>query len=363
MRATAWGPPIICRGARLRFDELYIAGTGRWLPPAVSVADAVAQGLCDRATAAQAGIESVTVSDADAAPEMAARAAEIALDRSGCSRADIDLILHATAYYQGHDTWCAPSYIQRVAVGNHCPAIEVRQMSNAGMAAIELAAAYLTACPARSAGLLTAGDRFCLPGFDRWRSDPGTICADGGAALVLSRQSGFARLRSVVSVSEPGLEGMHRGDDPFGPAPFSHRQPVDMAAWKRAFTARSGMAYSVARVREGHREAVKRALADAETELTEIDWFVLPNLGQKRMSANYFAAFDIAPERTTWSWGRRVGHLGGADQFAGLHELAESGVMRPGDRLMLMGIGGGFTWTCACAEILARPGNAAPSAG
>lgn len=345
----------------MKFDDLYIAGTGRWLPPTVSVAGAVSAGLCDRATAAQAGIESVSVSGAEAPPEMAARAAEIALRRAGCGPADIDLILHATAYYQGHDTWCAPSYIQRVAVGNHCPAIEVRQMSNAGMAAVELAASYLMASPDRSASLLTAGDRFCLPGFDRWRSDPGTICGDGAAAIVLSRRTGFARLRSVVSVSEPGLERVHRGDDPFAPAPFTHRQPVDMSVWKRSFTARFGVSYSVGRIVAGHRDAVSRALLEAEFLLHEIDWFVLPNLGRKRMAASYFTAFDIDPERTTWPWGRHVGHLGGADQFAGLDHFVESGVMRPGDRLMIMGVGGGFTWTCACAEVLAAPG-AAPAA-
>lgn len=339
----------------MRFDDLYIAGTGHWLPPTVRVADAVADGLCDQSAAAQADIQSVTVSRGDAPPEMAARAAGIALERARDIAPDIHLILHATAYYQGHDTWCAPSYIQRVAVGNHCPAIEVRQMSNAGMAAVELAASYLAAAPERSAALLTAGDRFCPPGFDRWRSDPGTICADGASAVVLSRHGGFARLSSVVSVSEPSLERLHRGNDPFGPAPFTYRQPVDMAAWKRAFTASHGIAYPVTRIRQAHRDAVDRALREAGTELTDIDWFVLPNLGRKRMLASYFAAFDIAPERTTWPWGRTVGHLGGADQFAGLHHLVESGVLREGNRLLMMGVGGGFSWTCACAEIVAAP--------
>lgn len=339
----------------MRFDDLYIAGTGYWLPPAVRVADAVADGLCDESTATQADIQSVTVSGGDAAPEMAARAAGIAIERASHTGPEIHLILHATAYYQGHDTWCAPSYIQQVAVGNHCPAIEVRQMSNAGMAAVELAASYLAAATERSAALLTAGDRFCLPGFDRWRSDPGTICADGAAAVVLSRRDGFARLCSVVSVSEPGLERLHRGDDPFGPAPFSYRRPVDMEAWKRAFTARYGVAYTVELVTKAHREAVGLALREAGTKLTDIDWFVLPNLGRKRMSASYFAPFGIVPERSTWPWGRTVGHLGGADQFAGLHHLVESGILREGDRLLLMGVGGGFTWTCACAEIVTAP--------
>ena len=211
---------------------------------------------------------------------------------------------------QGHDMWAAASYIQRLVLGNRCPAMEVRQLSNGGMAAVELAAAYLTAAPGRTAALLTTADRFCLPGFDRWRSDPSTICGDGGTALVLSAGSGFARVRSLVTVSDPGLERAGRGDDPFGPAPLSLRSPMDMTQGSGSLVRELTLPGLVKRIKAGQREAFERATAEADVKFAEIDWYVLPNMGRSRMRAHYFAPFGIAPERTTWEWGTRVGHLG-----------------------------------------------------
>jgi len=341
----------------MRFEDIYLTATGADLAPRVAVADAVARGLCPEDVARTTDALSVAVApDADCAPDLAARAAELALARaSEVDAGDIDLLLHATVYYQGHDLWAAPSYVQRVAVGNRCPAIEIRQLSNGGMAALELAASYLAASPERCAALVTAADTFRRPGFDRWRSDPGTLYADGGVAAILSRRPGFARLRSLVSVSDPDLEGMHRGDDPFGVAPFSVRSPMDLQVWKDAFVARTGRAFSIARVAGGEQEVLKQALAEAETELGEIDWFVLPHFGRKRLELGLLRHLRIDVERTTWSWNRGVGHLGAGDQLAGIDHLAGSGALRPGQRCLLFGVGAGFTWSCGVLEIERRP--------
>lgn len=278
----------------MRYDDLYISAAAHRLPGRVAVADAVAAGLCDAAVARRTGLREISVADGEPPAEMAAAAARAALRASGHGPHDIDLVLHADVYYQGHDLWPPASYVQRAAVGNRCPAVEVRQMSNGGMAALELAAGYLRGTGG-TAALLTTGDWFGPPGFDRWRSDPGTVYADGGTALVLSRRPGFAALRSLATVSDPDLEGLHRGDDPFGQAPFSHRPAVDLAAHKDDFVAVHGISYCVNRVSAGQEEALKRALADADTELAEIDWFVLPHLGLRRLTAAYLRPWGWTP--------------------------------------------------------------------
>ncbi|MFF3505749.1 ketoacyl-ACP synthase III family protein [Streptomyces sp. NPDC003247] len=344
----------------MRFEELYISGVAAHIPGRVEVAGVVESGAFDRKLARQTDLVSVAVSDGESPPEMAARAALTAVERSGTVPQDVDLILHADVYYQGHDLWAPVSYIQRVALGNRCPAIEVRQMSNGGMAAMELAASALAGGARGSSALLTTGDRFCAPGFDRWHSDPGTVYGDAGTALVLSRRPGFARLRSLATVSEPELEAMHRGDDPFGVAPFGVRRPMDLDVPKRAFVDEVGISYSVSRVGAGQAEALKRALSDAEVELSDIDWFVLPHFGRRRLSQTYLRKWEVDPEATTWPWGRTVGHLGAGDQFAGLAHLAESGKARPGQLCLLAGVGAGFTWSCAVVEIRRTPSWSSP---
>ncbi len=351
----------------MRSDDLYVAGCASWLPPAVTVQEAITNGSCDPAAARRCGAGAVTVAGpGDSGPGMAARAALAALERAGCPAADVGLLLHAALYDQGHDLWGSASHVQALALaGDHpaCPALEVRQVSNGGMAALELAAAYLRAGTGRPAALLTAGDVFCPPGFDRWRSDPGTVYADGGAALVLSRTGGFARLRSLVTVSEPRLEGMHRGDHPFTPPADGRIRAVDLEECKRQFLDRAGRTAAVAWVSGGQRRAINVALAEADLDIGGVDAFVLPHLGRRRLQAGYFQPFGIPPERSTCDWSREVGHLGGGDQFAGLAHLVEAKRLAPGDRVLLAGVGAGFTWSAAVLEITAVPYWPAPAYG
>ncbi|MFJ6943780.1 ketoacyl-ACP synthase III family protein [Streptomyces wuyuanensis] len=339
---------------------LYIAATGSRLPPRVLTEEAVADGRCSAALARATGSLAVAVAGEESAPQLAVRAARSALERAGTAPSDIDLVLHASFFHQGHDLWAPASYIQRETVGNTCPAMEVRQVSNGGMAALELASAYLAVDPGRSAALITTGDKFCPPGFDRWHSDPGTVYADGGTALVLSRRAGFARIRSLVTVSVPELEGMHRGDDPFAQAPFGHRPRVDLDACKRAFLSGYGVSHAVSRVAAAQETVVKQALAEAELDLDDITRIALPHLGRRRLQAAYFGPLGIDPERTTWPWSRRVGHLGAGDPIAGLDHLAGTGALDAGDTCLLVSVGAGFSWSCAVLDILERPGWAGP---
>ncbi|MGH3415988.1 MAG: ketoacyl-ACP synthase III family protein, partial [Actinocrinis sp.] len=251
--------------------------------------------------------------------------------------------------------WPVASYIQRETVRNQCLAVEIRQMSNGGLAALDLACAYLGRTGHRADALLTAADRFCPPGIDRWRTDPGTPYADGAAAVVLSRRGGFARLLSVAVNADSELEEMHRGDEPFGPAPLSTRVPVDFAEAKQVLTSRYGLSFAISRTAAGQRAAVKQALADAQLELDEAEWVLLPHFGRRRLDSIYLQQFGIEVERTTWEWSRTVGHLGAADQFASLDHLVASGRARPGDRCVMVSVGAGYSWGAAVVQFDGLP--------
>ncbi len=339
----------------MRIEDVYLRGTGVRLPARLLVQDAVASGECDPRLVARTDAVSVSVSDGESAAEMAAHAARTALSRAGSAAEDVELILHADTYHQGQDLWPVASYIQRETVRNQCLAVEIRQMSNGGLAALDLACAYLLRAEHRADALLTAADRFCPPGIDRWRTDPGTPYADGAAAVVLSRRGGFARLLSVAVSADSELEEMHRGDEPFGPAPLSTRAPVDFAAAKNTFTKRYGLSFAISRTTAGQRSVVKQALADAELELGEAEWVLLPHFGRRRLESIYLDQFGIPVERTTWQWSRTVGHLGAGDQFASLDHLVSSGTARPGDRCLLVSVGAGYSWGAAVVEITDPP--------
>jgi len=339
----------------VRFDDIFIRATGVRLPSFLTVADAVAAGDCPPGLAAGVDTVSVACSPDESPAELAVSAARSALERAGSGPQDVSLILHAATYHQGHEMWAVASYLQRETLRNSCPAIEIRQMSNGGMAALELATAYLTSPGRHGDALLTTGDRFCLPGIDRWRADPGTPFADGGTALVLSRRGGIARLRSLAVLADPELEELHRGDVPFSAAPFSEGQPLDFEGPARAFVKKYGMGFTVTRANAGQQTVVKQALTDADMDLAEADFVLLPHFGKRRLQSIFYRPFGIDPKRTTWDWSRTVGHLGAGDQFAGLDWLLVSGRARAGDRVVMMGVGAGYSWGCAVVEILRPP--------
>ncbi|MFF0452805.1 ketoacyl-ACP synthase III family protein [Nocardia africana] len=332
-------------------DSIYIRGVGSALAARLPISGAVAAGQCPPEIAEGTGLESVAVSDYESGVELAAAAARAALTDAAVDPARIDLLAHSNVYYQGHDLWSPSAYIQRETGAVDAVAVEVRQMSNGGMAAIDLAAAYLSARGGDLA-LVTTGDRFALPGFNRWISDSGTIYGDGGTALILSRTAGFAAFRSFVQSADASLEAMHRGDDPFGVAPFSIRERVDLDPLKKAFLAEAHVLSTVEKVRRGQERVIARSLDDAGVKISDIDWFVLPHFGSRRLRSTFLRPFGIDIERTTWNVARTVGHLGAGDQIAGLAHLRAGNLLRTGDAVLLAGVGAGFSWSAAVAEIL-----------
>ncbi|MGZ3460685.1 MAG: ketoacyl-ACP synthase III family protein, partial [Archangium sp.] len=287
------------------------------------------------------------------------RLRRLALERAGLGPEEISVVLHASSWYQGLEFWPAASYVhhQVVGSGNSALAMDVQQMSNGGLAAMDLAASYLAAEGARQAALVTVADRFCEPGFDRWRSDS-TLYGDGAAALVLSRRGGFARLRNVVSLSDTFLEVLFRGREPFGPVSGHAGRPVDIRKRREAVFELEGRPVIREHIAKGLNAAIARVLDEAGIGIADLARIVLPNVGLSSMRF-YTKVLGIELSKTQWEWGRNVGHLGAADQFAGLTHLVESGEVGPGDRVLLVGIGAGFVWSCAVVELLDRPAWAA----
>ena len=294
---------------------------------------------------------SVTVAEGAEVPaEMAVLAAREVL--RGRDPGRLGLLVHATSFDQGLEVWSPASYVQRRAVGDvRFPALELRQASNGSLAAMHLASCYLAALPSAKSALITTAERFCPPSSHRWMMDPGTVYADGGTAMVLSTEDGFARLLGLSLVSGPELEGLHRPGPAEGPATMDLSRPVDLTAHKKNFLRQRGITHTLDRIEQGQRLALDAALTAAGTELGEIDHIVLPHFIRKRLQSNYLRHLGIDLSRTTWDYGRRIGHLGPGDQIAGLDHLVRTGQLRPGQRCLLIAVGAGFSWSSAVVAL------------
>lgn len=232
---------------------------------------------------------------------MAIRAARLALGRSGVPPGDIALLLHAYIWYQGVDFWSAAPYIHHEVLGDNrfAPAIDVSQMSAGAMGALELAASYLAASRRRGAALVTAADRFQLPGFDRWRTDiPSIVYGDGASALVLSRTGGFAELIALSTVVDTSLEPMYRGDSAFGVVSAAASGPVDVRGRRDAHLRQAERAQVIGQMTGSLTAAVRAVLSDAGLALTDITRFVFPNVGLEVLCARYLEPLGLDPAVT-----------------------------------------------------------------
>jgi 3-oxoacyl-[acyl-carrier-protein] synthase-3 len=101
---------------------------------------------------------------------------------------------------------------------------------------------------------------------------------------------------------------------------------------------------------EGVHRVVETALKDAGSTVDDLRWVVPPFVGRALFRAGYADPLGLDPRRTLHEFGLRVGHLGAADQLVGLDHLVRGGGLRPGDRICLIGVGIGFTFSAAVVE-------------
>ncbi|MFC0865910.1 ketoacyl-ACP synthase III family protein [Sphaerimonospora cavernae] len=286
------------------------------------------------------------------APDLAVRAGRLALKRANRPAREIGLLIHANCFDQGVHFWNAAAYIQQGVLGHgDALAFEIRQMSNGGMCSVEVAAAQLTAMPELSAALLTTGDRFAEPRFPRWSADQGLVFGDAGTAMILCRDRGLLRLVATATHSEPRLEGLHRGEDLH--APPAPDEPIDLQARKKAFMAGMPLAEVIALNAAGMLTAVRRCLANAANTMEHMTAVVVPFFGADLVDKQCLGPLGLDPGKTLLEYGLDTGHLGAGDQFAGLSRLLETGRLARGERVLLVGVGAGFSWTCAVLEVSA----------
>lgn len=335
---------------------VHIASAAAWIPSAESAAEAVAAGNYPADDNAVNKIPCLPVAtDEIAVPDMGVIAGRKALDRAADVVADqVDLILHASIYHQGRDHhWNSAPYIQRELGVTGAFALNVEGMSNGGMAAIDLAMAQLEAGRATSA-LITTADRFCPPGFDRWRGSYGIVFGDGATAMVLSTTGGFARIHAIASTTDASLEPLHRGTAPFTNA-YGVVADENLRTPKKSYLEEVGSESVLQRAEETLMSALSQVLSRTGNKLEDFARILLPNMGHALMEAQFFKPLGIPAERTLWNWGRYAGHLGAGDLTAAVARLVEKKEIGPGDLVLLIGTGGGYSVTVAVLEIESVP--------
>ncbi|MEV6954799.1 3-oxoacyl-ACP synthase [Streptomyces sp. NPDC051183] len=333
-----------------------------WLPEERErVSDVLASGGITEAEAEQFGLTEVPVSDIPG-PQLAVRAAERALAAAEFDPARIGLVAHAWLFHQGHDFWSPPHYVADQVGAHDALPLGVRQMSNGGVAALGVAVDRLIADPEVEAALVTTGDRFVPPAFNRWTADYGAVYGDAGTAALLHRHDPDRRdaersrplllLRSLTFATAAEYEAMYRGRDPFTEAPLEAGSPIDIRRPKKAYLEEhGGMGPFLKSAADAVRSTLLQSLAESGVEPGDprIRCVALPRLGEHVLSITH-ALLDELLGVEILQLREGSGHLGAGDLLANLAHISSSHGLEPGEFAVVIGGGGGFTWSCAVVQ-------------
>lgn len=335
----------------MRFNDIWIAGTGSARGDLVPIERAVAEGSYSSRAVESTKVRSF--SEARQAPvEMALAAGRQALKAAGENgvRPGRDTMhLHSHTGFQGIDMWAASCWLAGELLDTELTSMPmtVAAWSNGTLACLDTAATGLSAHPEIPDALITIGDRFGPPN-DRFHTSPGMVFGDGAAAAVVCRGGGRLRLLSCVAETDTVLGGLSQGDEPFRDAPDPTVRP-DMRRRTREFLASGRLSLgdiqkrTTARVRS----VVSRALDEAEVTGDGIDWLVAPFVGRTLFRDSFVRPLDFTPRHNLLDLGLTLGHLGASDQIYALDHLLRENLLEPGARVLVIGTGMGFTFSAA----------------
>lgn len=307
----------------MRTPGIYLRSIGVNLPPPVRIDAPLTQGSYASNGVKYLRPPTAAVASEIPAPELALGATRRAFDRSGgLAPADLDLLVYTDVRDQRPDGWQPQYYLQ--LTGGDVLAIEPRHGCCGLFSAVELAASYLRADPRRRAALLVATDNHGTPVIDRWRRFPGTVMGDGGCALLLTTDDGFAEVLAVNLAVTCDAEAVSGNGAPIG-------------------------------VNKILMDLVDRTLAEAGITLSDVARVAFPPSRHDDLEKAVLAWLGLTAADTTWEYGVGMGHLGVSDQFVALEHLLATGALTAGDYVLLIGLGVGITVSCAALRILRVP--------
>jgi 3-oxoacyl-[acyl-carrier-protein] synthase-3 len=306
-------------------SRLGLVSVGAAVPDRIVTNDEISQRVdtTDEWIAARTGIRERRVSGPDEyASDLAVRAAEIAIDRSGLAPAEIDLVMTATtspdAYF--------PSVAALVAdrVGAHSAAASDISAACSGFVyALVTAAAQIHAGLAEHALVIGSDTLSKLLDWD----DRGTciLFGDGAGAAVLSASVLEANPFGV----ELGADGS-RADDLFVRA-LRGGGVIEMNGREVFKFATRVMV-----------DSVQRVLAACEISIDDVDWFI-PHQANIRIIDHAVKRLGADPARVLTNLDR-YGNTSAASIPLVLDEAWSDGRLRRGDKILMVGFGGGLTW-------------------
>jgi len=314
-----------------------IAGTGSYLPPKIVTNDDLAKRMdtSDEWIRTRTGIRQRHIAEpSQASSDLAAEAGRRALAAAGVAPQEVDLVIVATATpdYVFPSTAC----IMQTKLGmKGCAAFDVQAVCSGFVYALAIADKFIRSGQHRCA--LVVGAEVYSRILD-W-NDRGTavLFGDGAGAVVLKADSRPGILGSVLHADGAyagilSVPGNVSGGKIVG-SPFL--QMDGGAVFKFAVKVLD--------------EVARETLAQCGLTTADIDWLI-PHQANVRILEATAKKLGVELSKLIVTVDRH-GNTSAASVPLALDLAIRDGRIRPGHRVMLQGVGGGFTWGAALVEM------------
>ena len=310
-----------------------ISGTGSYLPERILTNDELERMVdtSDEWIRTRTGIvERHIAADNEMASDLALNASRNALAAAGIQAAELDLIILATTTPDVIFPSTACILQDKLGVGG-CPAFDVQAVCSGFVYALATADMFVRAGKCRNA--LVVGTEIYSRILD-W-SDRSTcvLFGDGAGAVVLTQSD------------QPGILSSHLHAD------GSHREtlavPANICGGKlrgTPFVMMEGNTVFKFAIKVLE-EVVEEALAENDLQASDIDWLI-PHQANIRIIQSTAKKLGIPMEKVIITLDKH-GNTSAAAIPLALDIAVRDGRIKPGQHVLLEGVGGGFTWGSA----------------
>ena len=312
-----------------------ITGTGSYLPPNRLTNQALAAQLAEQGveTSDQWIVERTGIrarhfaADGVVVSDLAAAAARHAMEAAGCSAADIDLIIVATSTPDMVFPSAACIVQHKLGVQG-CAAFDVQAVCSGFVYALTVADAMIRTGAARKA--LVIGAEVFSRILDFTDRTTCVLFGDGAGAVVLEASD-----TPGILATELHADGRHVGILCV-PGTVSGGKVLGDPLLKMDGQAVFKLAVGVLE------DVARSVLAKAGKTEADIDWLV-PHQANIRIMQSTAKRLKLSMDKVVVTVDQH-GNTSAASILLALDVAVRSGKVRPGDTVMLEGVGGGFTW-------------------
>lgn len=321
-----------------------ITGFGAYLPPQ-RLTNGRLEELVETSSewiVQRTGIEERRIAQGEGTADLAVQAARNALRDAGRRPEDLDLIIAATVTPDCFTPSLA-CMVQAALGAARAAAFDISAACSGFVYALDIADSFLRAGKFRTILILGAETLSRIVDY----SDRSTciLFGDGAGAAVVeaSVENGVPATYLWADGAQGGVlraQALPQGEDPFG-----SRVSQDIRCRAVSMAGGEVLRFSLSEAPRAMDEVLRRA----GLSIADIDW-VVPHQANKRIISGIIRRYHL-PEEKVYVNIDRFGNTSSATIPICLAEMRERGLLQKGQRLLLVGFGGGLTAAAAIIQI------------